>query len=102
MIDPDSKDLWHVVLGPAGVGSAQSLEGREQGGLPLEVVHIEPIGPERLQQLTELFAQVSAGEGSHHGHMSGGPCPICSPLQRALVADAVRRALWEAAQPFWD
>jgi hypothetical protein len=100
MTDSAGKDLWHVVLGPAGVESVQSLDGFERGGLPLEVVHIEPIGPERLQQLTELFARMSADEDSHHGHAGGRPCPICSPLQRALVADAVRRALWEAAEPF--
>lgn len=86
-----ANDLWHVVLGPGGAG-----------GMSLEVVHMEPIGPERMQQLTELFAAVSAGQGSHPGHGDHGPCPICSPLQQSLVADAVRRALWEAADPFSD
>lgn len=94
-MDPRDKNLWHVVLTPAGVEVCEPLDASALAGLPLEVCHMEPVGPERAQQLIELFAMVSAGQaGAHeHGRAFEGPCPICSPLQRDLVADAVRRAM---------
>lgn len=86
MFDPKSQGLLHVVLTPVG---------GQDGESSLEVCHIEPVGPERAQELFELFAQVSAGEhGSCHGP-ADGTCPICSGLQRDLVSEAVRRAFWK-------
>jgi hypothetical protein len=83
MVDPKSQGLLHVVLTPAA----------GQGG-ELEVCHIEPVGPQRAEELLELFAEVSAGGQACHG-AADVPCPICSGLQRDLVAEALRRAFWK-------
>lgn len=84
MFDSKSQGLLHVVLAPAA----------GQGG-ELEVCHIEPVGPDRAEELLELFAEVSAdGHASCHG-AADVPCPLCSEVQRDLVAEAVRRAFWK-------
>jgi hypothetical protein len=67
------------------------------GEISLEVCQIEPVGAERAQDLIDMFAEASMEEGAHGACHSaaGAPCPICSPSQRDLVSEAVRRALWQ-------
>lgn len=92
MIDPDAKNLWHVILTATGVPLAEPLDRSRLAELPMEVCDMEPVSPARAQQLIELFAMLSAGQAVSHQH-GDEPCPICSPQQRELVAEAVRRAL---------
>ena len=98
MSDPKSSNLWHVILTPAdlqAIGSVRNLEQSLLDGLPLDVCHLEPIDAARASELTELFAKMSADESGpcHAGSADGPPCPICSPPQQDLVAEAIRRAL---------
>jgi hypothetical protein len=99
MIDRDARNLWHVILTPVGVALAEPLDRSRLAELPMEVCDMEPLSPERAQELIELFATLSAGQTAPHQH-ADGPCPICSPPQRELVADAVRRALWDPPSGF--
>jgi hypothetical protein len=98
MADSQPDDLWHVVLTPAGVQSSELAMGMDEAQLDeysLEVCHMEAVGQDRAEELMDLFARMSTGGEAGHQHGSDpGPCPICSPSQRDLVSDAVRRALW--------
>lgn len=86
MSEPRSQGLMHVILTPT--------RGQD-GEVSLEVCQIEPVTAERAQQLMDMFTEVSdQGPGICPG-TADAPCPICSPLQRDLVSEAVRRALWQ-------